>query len=94
MPKQSRCHYPETQLTAGIQLRALASPVLPLWCARTTIVVFNPTAGMPHASLLWCMLDVLVANGIRVELAETHWLGHAKALAREKVYERGVWMIL
>jgi diacylglycerol kinase (ATP) len=47
------------------------------------IIVFNPVAGMRRASLLWRVLDVLVANGIRIELAETHRPGHAEALARE-----------
>jgi diacylglycerol kinase (ATP) len=49
------------------------------------IVIFNPVAGMRRASLLWRVLDVLVVNGIRVELAETHRRGHAEALAREAV---------
>ena len=31
------------------------------------------------------MLDVLVANGVRLELAETHRRGHAESLAREAV---------
>jgi YegS/Rv2252/BmrU family lipid kinase len=47
------------------------------------IIVFNPVAGLRRASLLWRVLDVLVANGIRIELAETHRPGHAEALARE-----------
>jgi len=49
------------------------------------IIIFNPTAGMRRASLLWRVLDVLVANGIRIELTETHRPGHAEALAREAV---------
>jgi len=49
------------------------------------IVIFNPVAGMRRAALLWRVLDVLVANGIRIELAETHRPGHAEALAREAV---------
>ncbi len=49
------------------------------------IVVFNPVAGLRRASLLWRVLDVLVANGVRIELAETHRGGHAEALAREAV---------
>ena len=47
------------------------------------IVVFNPVAGLRRAHLLWRVLDVLVANGIRIELAETHCPGHAQTLARE-----------
>jgi diacylglycerol kinase (ATP) len=60
---------------------------------RTMIVVFNPTAGMRRASLLWRVLDVLVANGVRIELAETHRPGHAEALAREAVC-RGAPMVV
>ena len=47
------------------------------------IIVFNPVAGVRRAALLWRVLDVLVANGVRIELAETHRPGHAEALARE-----------
>jgi diacylglycerol kinase (ATP) len=47
------------------------------------IVVFNPVAGLRRAHLLWRVLDVLAANGIRIELAETHRPGHAATLARE-----------
>src|SRR3954463_5084423 len=47
------------------------------------IVVFNPVAGLRRTHSLWRVLDVLVANGIRIELAETHCPGHAQALARE-----------
>lgn len=57
------------------------------------IVVFNPVAGLRRASLLWRVLDVLVANGVRIELAETHRPGHAEALAREAVC-RGAPMVV
>lgn len=57
------------------------------------IVVFNPVAGLRRASLLWRVLDVLVANGVRIELAETHRAGHAEALAREAV-GRGARMVV
>lgn len=49
------------------------------------IVIFNPVAGRRRAHLLWRVLDVLVANGVRLDLAETHRAGHAEALAREAV---------
>jgi YegS/Rv2252/BmrU family lipid kinase len=49
------------------------------------IVIFNPVAGMRRANLLWRVLDVLVANGVRIELTETHRPGHAATLAREAV---------
>lgn len=47
------------------------------------VIVFNPVAGRRRAHLLWRVLDVLVANGVRLDLAETHCAGHAEALARE-----------
>ncbi len=47
------------------------------------IVIFNPTAGRRRASLLWRVLDHLVLNGIKLELAETRHAGHATELARE-----------
>ena len=47
------------------------------------IVVFNPTAGRRRTHLLWRVLDVLVANGVRVDLARTRRKGHATELARE-----------
>lgn len=47
------------------------------------IIVFNPVAGRRRAHLLWRVLDVLAANGIRLDLAETHRPGHAEALARD-----------
>ena len=49
------------------------------------VIVFNPVAGRRRAALLWRVLDVLAANGIRLDLAETHRAGHAEALAREAV---------
>lgn len=47
------------------------------------IVVFNPTAGRRRTHLLWRVLDVLVENGVRVDLARTQRRGHATELARE-----------
>jgi diacylglycerol kinase (ATP) len=57
------------------------------------IVVFNPVAGRRRAHLLWRVLDVLVANGVRLDLAETHRAGHAEALARDAVM-RGERMVV
>ncbi len=47
------------------------------------LIVFNPTAGRHRAHRLWRVLDVMVANGVRVELAETRHAGHATELARD-----------
>ena len=47
------------------------------------IVIFNPTAGRRRAHLLWRVLDLLANNGMRVELVETRFAGHATALARQ-----------
>jgi diacylglycerol kinase family enzyme len=47
------------------------------------VVVFNPAAGRRRAQGLWRVLDVLLANGVRLELAETSHAGHATILARQ-----------
>jgi diacylglycerol kinase (ATP) len=47
------------------------------------VIIFNPVAGRRRAARLWWVLDVLSANGIRLDLAETHRAGHAEVLARE-----------
>ena len=47
------------------------------------IIIFNPTAGRRRAHALWQVLDVMSANGMRMELAETRWAGHATELARD-----------
>ncbi len=46
------------------------------------MIIFNPTAGRRRAHYLWHVLDVMVANGMRLEIAETMRPGHAEALAR------------
>jgi YegS/Rv2252/BmrU family lipid kinase len=57
------------------------------------VIIFNPVAGRRRAHLLWRVLDVLVANGVRLDLAETHRPGHAQELAREAV-QRGEKMVV
>ena len=57
------------------------------------VIVFNPVAGRRRAHLLWPVLDILVANGVRLDLAETHRAGHAEALAREAA-RRGEGMVV
>ncbi len=57
------------------------------------VIVFNPVAGRRRAYLLWRVLDVLVANGVRLQLAETTRPGHAEALARDAV-RRGAEMVV
>jgi YegS/Rv2252/BmrU family lipid kinase len=47
------------------------------------LIIYNPTAGRRRANRLWRVLDVMVANGVRVELAETRHAGHGLELARE-----------
>ena len=49
------------------------------------LIVFNPTAGRRRANRLWRVLDVMSANGVRLELAETRHAGHATELARDAV---------
>src|ERR1700723_4520043 len=57
------------------------------------VIIFNPVAGRRRAHLLWRVLDVLVANGVRLELAETCRAGHAKLLTLEAV-KRGEPMVV
>jgi len=47
------------------------------------LVIFNPVAGRRRATALWKVLDLLVENGVKVEVAETQHAGHATELARE-----------
>jgi len=47
------------------------------------VIVFNPVAGRRRAALLWRVLDVLVHNGVRLDVAETRCRGDAAGLARE-----------
>ncbi|WP_297443448.1 diacylglycerol kinase family protein [Acidocella sp.] len=46
------------------------------------LVIFNPTAGRRRTAHLWRVLDLLLENGVAVEVAETTHAGHAVALAR------------
>ncbi len=50
---------------------------------RPVIIIFNPAAGRRRAYALWRVLDVLAANGMRMEVAETSHAGHATQLARD-----------
>jgi diacylglycerol kinase family enzyme len=47
------------------------------------LIIFNPVAGRRRAASLWRVLDVLVENGVKVEVAETQHAGHATSLARD-----------
>lgn len=49
------------------------------------IIVFNPVAGRRRAQALWHVLDVLAANGVRIDLVETQCPGHAVTLAQAAV---------
>jgi diacylglycerol kinase family enzyme len=49
------------------------------------LVIFNPAAGRRRAASLWRVLDLLLDNGIEVEVAETQHAGHASVLARAAV---------
>jgi diacylglycerol kinase family enzyme len=51
------------------------------------LVIFNPVAGRRRATALWRVLDLLVENGIMVEVAETQYAGHATLLARDAARE-------
>ncbi len=47
------------------------------------LVIFNPVAGQRRATALWRVLDLLVANGVKLDVARTRYSGHATELARE-----------
>lgn len=47
------------------------------------LIIFNPIAGRRRAAALWHVLDLLVENGVKVEVAETQYAGHAMQLARQ-----------
>lgn len=47
------------------------------------LIVFNPAAGRRHADRLWRVLDLMVASGVRFDVAETRYPGHAGTIARE-----------
>jgi diacylglycerol kinase family enzyme len=51
------------------------------------LVIYNPAAGQRRATRLWRVLDILNGNGIRFQLAETRYAGHAAVLAREAACE-------
>jgi diacylglycerol kinase family enzyme len=51
------------------------------------LVIFNPVAGRRRATALWRVLDLLVENGIKIEVAETQYAGHATLLARDAARE-------
>jgi len=46
------------------------------------LIIYNPAAGRRRAQRLWRVLDVMVHNGVKIELAETMHAGHATELAR------------
>ncbi len=46
------------------------------------IVIFNPTAGRRRVRQLWRVIDILLTAGLRLELVETRWPGHATEIAR------------
>lgn len=47
------------------------------------LVIFNPAAGRRRTQRLWRVLDVMVHNGVKLEIAETLAPGHATQLARD-----------
>src|SRR5271165_1037935 len=47
------------------------------------LIIFNPVAGRRRVAVLWRVLDMLMHNGVQVEVVETEDAGHATDLARE-----------
>ncbi|MDD2705758.1 MAG: diacylglycerol kinase family protein [Acidocella sp.] len=60
---------------------------------RLMLIIFNPVAGRRRAAALWHVLDLLVENGVKVEVAETQYAGHAIELARAAARD-GVGMVV
>ncbi len=46
------------------------------------LIVFNPMAGRRRVARLWRVLDVLAGNGVKLEVVETEYPGHATEIAR------------
>jgi diacylglycerol kinase family enzyme len=51
------------------------------------LIIFNPVAGRRRAASLWRVLDLLIENGVQVEVAETQHAGHATQLAHDAARE-------
>jgi diacylglycerol kinase (ATP) len=47
------------------------------------IVIFNPVAGRRRAQSLWRVLDILSTSGLKIDVLETRFSGHAVSLARD-----------
>jgi YegS/Rv2252/BmrU family lipid kinase len=50
---------------------------------QAMLIIFNPAAGRRRAHRLWRVLDIMIHNGVKLELAETAHSGHATLLARQ-----------
>ena len=46
------------------------------------VIIYNPTAGNRRVYRLWRVLDILTANGVRLEVLRTERAGDAQRLAR------------
>ncbi|MBU6448796.1 MAG: diacylglycerol kinase family lipid kinase [Rhodospirillales bacterium] len=57
------------------------------------LVIFNPVAGRRRAAALWRVLDLLIENGVKLEVAETQYAGHATLLARKAAAD-GAFMVV
>ncbi|HTQ71567.1 MAG TPA: diacylglycerol kinase family protein [Acidocella sp.] len=57
------------------------------------LIIFNPVAGRRRAAALWRVLDLLVENGVKIEVAETQHAGHATELARQAAQEGEVMVV-
>lgn len=57
------------------------------------LIIFNPVAGRRRTTSLWHVLDMLVENGVKVEVAETQYAGHATQLA-EQAARNGAVMVV
>jgi YegS/Rv2252/BmrU family lipid kinase len=63
--------------------QAPSRPIRPPLAQTPVVIVFNPAAGRRRAQLLWRVLDVMAASGVKLHIAETRRAGHAVELARD-----------
>ena len=53
------------------------------------LIIFNPVAGRRRAQRLWRVLDIMATSGVRLEIVETQYAGHATTLARAAAHGDG-----
>ena len=87
IPQSSFCHYTETfrwqQIKSTDPGRIDSHPNV---AQLVMVIVFTPFAGRRRAALLWQVVDILSANGLRLQLLATRGPGDAEQLARKAAH--------